>query len=161
MSGRAAVQDVWSEPAPRAISRLGPDEHLPQALAATAAAVGGLMARICEDRFGVSIAEWRSMALIAAEDGETGAARLSCASAGRPVADHSLHALVWRGVVERTPAGARLTPAGRRLYERILPLAAAYEATLVAGLTPGEVAALKLLLKRLRSAAERLGGEGS
>jgi hypothetical protein len=128
MSGRAAIRDAWLEPTPR----LAPDEHLPQALAATAAAVGGLMARICEDRFGMSIAEWRSMALIAGENGEVSAERLSCASAYRSLADHTLQTLVWRGVVERTAAGARLTPAGQSLYERILPLAAAYEATLVA-----------------------------
>ena len=49
---------------------------------------------------------------------------------------------------------------GRRLHAEIAPLALAYEAALLAGLAPAEVAQLKRLLQRLEGAAARLSGEG-
>jgi DNA-binding MarR family transcriptional regulator len=53
-----------------------------------------------------------------------------------------------------------LTPEGRRLYAEIAPLALAYEAALIAGLTPDEVSMMRRLLLRLQSAATMLAGEG-
>jgi len=53
-----------------------------------------------------------------------------------------------------------LTETGRRLHAEIAPLALAYEAALLAGLAPAEVAQLKRLLQRLEGAAARLSGEG-
>ena len=68
--------------------------------------------------------------------------------------------LTKRGVVETGAGRLALSAEGRRLYEEIAPLALAWEAALVTGFSPGEVTALRRLLKRLRVAAERLGGEG-
>ena len=53
-----------------------------------------------------------------------------------------------------------LTLEGSRLHAEIAPLALAYEAALLAGLAPAEVATLKRLLSRLEAAAARLSGEG-
>jgi DNA-binding MarR family transcriptional regulator len=53
-----------------------------------------------------------------------------------------------------------LTPEGRRMHGEIAPLALGYEAALISGLPPDEVALLKRLLGRLQSAAARLA-EGS
>jgi DNA-binding MarR family transcriptional regulator len=53
----------------------------------------------------------------------------------------------------------RLTSDGARLYEQIAPLALAYEAALISGLAPQEVALLKRLLSRLQGAASVLAGE--
>jgi DNA-binding MarR family transcriptional regulator len=52
-----------------------------------------------------------------------------------------------------------LTEAGRALHSEIAPLALAYEAALISGLTPDEVALLKRLLVRLQAAAGQLAGE--
>ena len=53
----------------------------------------------------------------------------------------------------------RLTTMGRGLYSEIAPLAKAYEAALLTGLAPNEVALLKRLLGRLEAAAARLSGQ--
>ena len=53
-----------------------------------------------------------------------------------------------------------LTPEGAGLHAEIAPLALAYEAALIAGLAPEEVALLKRLLSRLQSAAGQLAGDG-
>ena len=52
-----------------------------------------------------------------------------------------------------------LTAIGRSLYAEIAPLAKAYEAALLTGLAPNEVATLKRLLLRLEAAAARLSGD--
>jgi len=52
-----------------------------------------------------------------------------------------------------------LSDQGRELHTEIAPLALAYEAALIAGLTPAEVETLKRLLSRLETAATRLSGE--
>jgi len=136
------------------------EAHLPHALGAAAIAVGRLIARAYQDRFGLSVIEWRLMALLA----EIGPAAerdiFARAAADRPVARRAVRALIKRGVAEAGGGRLALTADGRRLYDEIAPLALAWEATLVTGFSPGEVTALKHLLKRLRAAAERLGGEG-
>jgi DNA-binding MarR family transcriptional regulator len=156
MSGEAAaVAGAQVDEAPR----LKLDTHLPHALGATAIAVGRLIARAYEARFGLSVIEWRLMALLA-EIGPAGEAEVFArAAADRPVARRAVRALGRRGLARAGAGTLALTPEGRRVYEEIAPLAIAWEATLVAGLSPGEVTALKLLLKRVRAAAERLGGE--
>jgi DNA-binding MarR family transcriptional regulator len=54
-----------------------------------------------------------------------------------------------------------LTAEGAGLHAEIAPLALAYEAALIAGLAPEEVALLRRLLTRLQSAAGQLAGEAS
>ena len=54
-----------------------------------------------------------------------------------------------------------LSPQGASLYAEISPLALAYEAALISGLSPDEVAMVKRLLTRLQQAAGQLGGEPS
>ncbi|MFN9925449.1 MAG: MarR family winged helix-turn-helix transcriptional regulator, partial [Phenylobacterium sp.] len=52
-----------------------------------------------------------------------------------------------------------LTPEGRALHAEITPLALAYEAALIEGLSPQEVTLLKRLLGRVQAAAGQLSGE--
>jgi DNA-binding MarR family transcriptional regulator len=76
------------------------------------------------------------------------------------------HGLVTRHLVGRAAHEAdgrshilTLTEQGRELHAEIAPLALAYEAALLSGLTPAEVETLKRLLMRLESAAGKLAGE--
>jgi DNA-binding MarR family transcriptional regulator len=156
ISGPAAFANAPSNEAPR----LSLETHLPHALGTAAIAVGRLIARAYQDRFGLSVIEWRLMALLAEIGPAAEPEVFARAAADRPVARRALRALVKRGVAEAGPGGLALTAEGRRLYDEIAPLALAWEAALVTGFSPGEVTALKHLLRRLRAAAERLGGEG-
>ena len=56
-------------------------------------------------------------------------------------------------------AALTLSRDGRTLFAEIAPLALAYEAALIAGLAPSEVAMMKRLLSRLQTAASALAGE--
>jgi DNA-binding MarR family transcriptional regulator len=156
ISGHAAFANAPESEAPR----LRLESHLPHALGAASIAVGRLISRAYQDRFGLSVIEWRLMALLAEIGPAPELVVFAGAATDRPVARRAMKALVKRGVAEAGPAGLALTDEGRRLYAEIAPLALAWEDALVTGFSPGEVTALKHLLKRLRAAAERLGGEG-
>ncbi len=155
MSGKAVALGAQSDDPPR----LSLDNHLPHALGAAAISVGRLIARAYEGRFGLSVIEWRLMALLAEIGPAPGAVVFARAASDGPVAQHAVQALIDRDFAGGDGGALALTAEGRRVYEAIAPLALAWEAALLTGFTPGEVTALRHLLKRLAAAAERLGGE--
>jgi len=133
------------------------DDHLPYALARAAEAVGRLIARAHEERFGLGPADWRMLARLADSDGPL---TLAQARAAEDVgARRAVRGLMRRGLAEAGPQGVTLTDEGRRTHLAIAHLALAYEAALVSGLTPAEVTTLRRLLRLVAGAAERLGGE--
>lgn len=71
--------------------------------------------------------------------------------------------LMAAGLVERATddqdrrrSALRLSPAGRAMHDRIVPLALEYEQALWAGLTPAERAEFERLVERLQARAETL-----
>lgn len=154
--------------------RLRLDGYLPYRLSVASNAVSGLIARAYQDRFGLTIPQWRLICVLA-EDGQAetgpGGGLTQAQVVARTVMDkvtvsRAAQGLVKRQLVSRSDHHAdgrshvlELTAEGRRLYADIAPLALAYEAALIAGLSPDEVALLKRLLVRLQSAAGQLAGE--
>ena len=142
------------------------DAYLPYRLSVASNAVSGLIARAYEDRFGLTVPQWRLVCVLA-EDGALSQAKLVARTVmDKVTVSRAAHGLVKRHLVDRTDntADARshvlaLTPEGRSLYAEIAPLALAYEAALIAGLAPEEVTLLKRLLGRLQAAAGQLSGE--
>ena len=142
------------------------DAYLPYRLSVASNAVSGLIARAYEDRFGLTIPQWRLICVLA-EDGPVTQGHI----VARTVMDKVTVSRAAQGLVRRRLVGRSehkgdgrshvlaLTPEGRRLHGEIAPLALAYEAALIAGLSPDEVALLKRLLGRLQAAAGQLAGE--
>ncbi len=141
------------------------DEYLPFRLSVASNGVSRLIARAYEDRFGLSIPQWRLMAVLA-EGGLTPQAIVARTAMDKVTVSRAANGLEGRRLVARTANAAdgrshslALTETGRRLHGEIAPLALAYEAALLTGLAPAEVAQLKRLLQRLEAAAARLSGE--
>jgi DNA-binding MarR family transcriptional regulator len=141
------------------------DEYLPFRLSVASNAVSKLIARAYEDRFGLTIPQWRLVSILA-EAPLTQAALLARTAMDKVTVSRAAQAVVGRRLAERipNPSDARshalaLTPEGQRLYADIAPLALAYEAALLAGLAPEEVRTLKRLLQRLEAAATQLSGQ--
>jgi DNA-binding MarR family transcriptional regulator len=144
------------------------DGYLPYRLSVASNAVSSLIARAYEDRFGLSIPQWRLICVLA-EDGSLSQVQI----VARTVMDKVTVSRAAQGLVKRRLIGRSqnqsdgrshvlaLTAEGRGLYAEIAPLALAYEAALIAGLAPDEVKLLKRLLGRLQSAAGQLAGETS
>lgn len=142
------------------------DAFLPYRLSVTSNLVSRLFARRYADEFGLTIAEWRVMAVVGA-DGTASAsdvrartgmdkAKVSRAVAGL-LARRLVRRIAHRG--DRRVEPLALTPAGRAAFEAIVPRARALEAELAAGLPPGQRAALEAALRHIATRAAMLGAE--
>lgn len=142
------------------------DDYLPYRLSVASNAVSGLIARAYEDRFGLTIPQWRLICVLAEDGGLTQGALVTRTVMDKVTVSRAAQGLLKRRLVARSEHQAdgrshllALTVEGQRLYAEIAPLAQAYEAALIAGLAPAEVALLKRLLSRLQGAASALVGE--
>jgi DNA-binding MarR family transcriptional regulator len=151
---------------PEAAEPLSLADYVPYRLSVASNAVSRLIARAYEDRFGLSIPQWRLMSVLA-EGSLTQQAAVTRTAMDKVRVSRAAQDLVERRLavrlanrIDRRSHSLELTAAGRRLFAEIAPLALAYEAALLAGLAPGEVATLKRLLGKLEDAAAQLyGGE--
>ena len=141
------------------------DEYMPYRLSIASNAVSKLIARAYEDRFGLTIPQWRLMAVLA-EKPLTQQAIVARTAMDKVTVSRAAQGLVNRHLVGRAAHEVdgrshllALTEQGRELHAEIAPLARAYEAALLSGLTPAEVETLKRLLLRLETAAGRLSSE--
>ena len=144
------------------------DSYLPYRLSVASNAVSGLIARAYEDRFGLSIPQWRLVCVLAEDGGLSQVQIVARTMMDKVTVSRAAQGLVKRRLIARTQnrMDARshvlaLTEAGRNLHAEIAPLALAYEAALIAGLDAGEVSLLKRLLGRLQAAAGELAGESA
>lgn len=141
------------------------DSYLPYRLSVASNAVSGLIARAYEDRFGLSIPQWRLICVLAEDGGLTQGQIVARTVMDKVTVSRAAQGLVKRRLVQRSDHHAdgrshvlALTEQGRGLHAEIAPLALAYEAALISGLAPDEVALLKRLLGRLQAAAGQLAG---
>jgi DNA-binding MarR family transcriptional regulator len=142
------------------------DGYLPYRLSVASNAVSGLIARAYQDRFGLTIPQWRLICVLA-EGGELTQAKIVARTVmDKVTVSRAAQGLLNRRLVARSDHHAdgrshvlALTQEGVSLHAEIAPLALAYEAALIAGLRPEEVALLKRLLARLQSAAGQLAGD--
>lgn len=143
------------------------DAYLPYRLSVASNAVSSLIARAYEDRFALSIPQWRLICVLAEDGPMTQVQIVARTVMDKVTVSRAAQALTKRRLVgrRRNAADGRsqvlaLTAEGRGLHAEIAPLALAYEAALISGLAPEEVTLLKRLLARLQSAAGQLGGAG-
>jgi len=151
-------------PAPgQAARRLRLEDYLPYRLSVAANAVSQLIARAYVDRFGLSVPQWRLMAVLGEESPLT-----QQALCGRTVMDKVTVMRAARGLTRRRllkrQANAEdgrshrlsLTAAGARMYAEVTPLALEYESLLLRDLAPLEARKLDQWLRRLQQAAAAL-----
>lgn len=142
------------------------DGYLPYRLSVASNAVSGLIARAYQDRFGLTVPQWRLICVLAEDGGLTQNQLVARTVMDKVTVSRAAQGLQRRHLVDRSDHHAdgrshvlALTQQGAGLYAEIAPLALAYEAALISGLSPEEVAMLKRLLHRLQQAAGQLAGE--
>ena len=138
---------------------------LPYELSVTANRVSRLFARRYADAFGLAIPEWRCLAVIGRHGliPATGIAERTAMD--KVKVSRAVASLLAKGLIRRSPhpADRRLallafTPKGRRIYERIIPLARRTEAELMAALGPADRAALSAMLARIAAQVQVIDG---
>jgi DNA-binding MarR family transcriptional regulator len=160
MPARAA-NDVAAPARVRKPIRL--QQFLPYRLAVLAEQVSRTLAHIYADRFDLSRPEWRVLAGLA-ELGEIPAKDISDhTTLDKMAVSRAVAALEAKGHLTRSddPHDRRnrilhLTPSGRALYERVVPLALAREEYLLGALAPEDRAALDRILTALLTRAREL-----
>ena len=141
--------------------RLG--DYLPYRLAVTSNLVSRLVARAYHARFGLTIWEWRVIALLGEGRPMTAQAISDVAAMDKVSVSRAVRSLVERGLLDRERNNAdgrsrllRLTDAGGGIYRDITPVALEAEAALLAGLDTGEIEQLAAVLDRVRERALEL-----
>ncbi len=145
-------------------ARLVLDDFIPYRLSVASNSVSDAIARAYEALFGLTIPEWRLVAVIAESEGITQQAIGAATRMDKVTVSRAAIALVERGLLARQPnPGDRrshllgLTEAGRRLYAAVAPEALALEQRLLAAFAPEEIAAFVATLRRIEAAALSLG----
>lgn len=142
------------------------DKFLPYRLSIASNRVSGAVATAYQALFGLRIAEWRLIAVIAESDGMTQQALGLATEMDKVSVSRAAIALVERGLLVRRPNPEdqrshllSLTVAGARLYESVAPKALELEARIFAGFSAGELASFVAMLDRVSKAAAALQPE--
>ncbi|WP_162530429.1 MarR family winged helix-turn-helix transcriptional regulator [Rhodovastum atsumiense] len=123
----------------------------------TASRTSRLFARRYEAAFGLSIAEWRVLAVVGRFGTITPSAVAERTDMDKVKVSRATASLVAANLLEQGPAPhdgrarlLRLTRKGRAVHDGIIPLAMSLEAQIAAGLTEQEWAMLRTCLRRLQ-----------
>ena len=139
------------------------EDFLPYQISVAANRISRLFARRYSQAFGISIAEWRVMAVLGrfgtlSPGGITERTEMDKVKVSRAAARLAAAGLLL-SEPDKADGRARrfgLTPRGLRMHAAIIPLARALEAELAAGMSPADWQALHLLLPRITEHARGL-----
>jgi DNA-binding MarR family transcriptional regulator len=136
-------------------------EHfLPYRLSVLSNRLSQGIAATYEARFGLSVTEWRVIAILGRYPGVSATEVAQRAAMDKVAISRAVRRLIDSGRLEREPNDAdrrerhlRLTPAGRSIYNEIVPAALDYENRIRTALTTAENRALEQLVAKLERIA--------
>jgi len=139
------------------------EKFLPYRLSVLSNRLSAAIAEAYSRRFGLSIPEWRVMAVLALAPGVSAAEVADRTAMDKVAVSRAVGRLISTGRAQREiSAGDRrrseleLTPEGRRIYRRVAPALRRYESELLAGLDTRDQQQLESLLRRLETRAAAL-----
>ena len=144
------------------MTRLVLDDFVPYRLSVTSNLVSDAIAQTYEALFGLTIPEWRVIAVVAEESGMNQAAVGVRTRMDKVTVSRTAVALVGRGLLTRGAHDDRrshrltLTPAGQDLYAQVAPKALELEQRILAQFDPAEVRQFVSMLHRLEVVARGL-----
>ncbi|MEQ9331301.1 MarR family winged helix-turn-helix transcriptional regulator [Thalassobaculum sp.] len=152
-------------PSPEAADGLVLDRFLPYRLAVLANTVSRAIARLYADRFGITIPEWRVLAILGDSGPATSTEIRDRSAMDKVQVSRAIQRLLAARLVSRRtdPADRRratiaMSPEGAAVYREVVPLARSREAILLDGFTADERRTLDRLLDRLGERAGALAG---
>ena len=144
--------------------RLTLDNFVPYRLSATSNVVSDVIARAYEALFGLSIPEWRVLAVVAERDGVTQQGICTATRMDKVTVSRATIALVDRGLVIRAPNRAdrrsrllALTRPGRTLYADVAPKALELENRIFSSFPTEEVERFSAMLRAIEARALEVG----
>jgi len=141
-------------------------EFLPYMLSFTSNAVSGRIAVEYRTRFGLSIPEWRVMAVLGDFGPLTQRELTRLTLMDKVAVNRACKVLEDRELAERTPNTQdgrshllELTEIGVKMHDEIMPLAVAMEERIFASFSKSEVAQFREMLERVRAGLADFDGE--
>lgn len=138
-------------------------EFLPYRLSALAEVVSGVFAKRYDERFGLSIAEWRVMAVVGEGPPQSTQQVIDRTGMDRVRVSRAVIRLADKGLLQRHPQpGDRraqmlsLSPGGSEIYGRIVPLARDMQKHLASALDDEERRQLDITLGKLMQRAREM-----
>lgn len=139
------------------------DDYLPYRLSVAANAVSELISDAYRARFGLTIPQWRLVAVLGEGGPMTQQALCARTLMDKVTVSRAAMALTERGLTARSPNAAdgrshrlELTAEGQALYADVAPTALAYEAELLDAFSAFDQRTSMSLLRRLEDAARAL-----
>jgi DNA-binding MarR family transcriptional regulator len=147
--------------------KLDLEHFLPYRLSVLSNTVSSALAGAYARRFGLTIPQWRVVAVLARSPGLSAAGVAERTAMDKVAVSRAVAGLARSGRVRRVQAVSdrrrsvlTLTARGHAVYRQIVPLALAYERRLLGELSPAEQAQFDRLLGRLQKRSWLLGPAG-
>lgn len=161
MRRRAHRRGTTADMKPPVTLRL--DQFMPYRMSVASNMMSDVIASAYRALFGLNIAEWRLIAVLAERVSSTQNELCAATKMDKVTISRAAIALTDRGLIERSANAAdkrshlvSLTEEGRALYTQVVPKALALEKELLADFTVAEVDTFIALLLRLQASAERM-----
>ncbi len=145
--------------------RLILDRFIPYRLSVLTNQVSSAIARRYSERFGLSIPEWRVMAVLGETPGLSAREVALRTAMDKVQVSRAVASLIAAGRLERTPddddarvGHLALTAKGRTVYDQIVPLALQLEERFLSTLTATERKLFERLLTKLAKQTEAISG---
>jgi DNA-binding MarR family transcriptional regulator len=147
-------------------NRIDLERFLPYRLSVLTNLVSGAIASVYEQRFGLTIPEWRVIAVLARFPGLSAAevaanTRMDAVAVSRAVTRLLRDGRIRRSIAadDRRRSILRLSAAGESVYREIAPVALRYEHSLLEGLEHAEIEGLDVVLGKLTARAQALSAD--
>lgn len=143
------------------------DDFIPYRLSVTSNVVSDVIATAYEALFGLSIPEWRVIAVVAENDGVTQQEICATTRMDKVMVSRAAIALVDRELIARAPNRAdrrsrllALTRAGRKLYADVAPKALEFEQRIFENFPAEEVERFIAMLRAIEARALEVAKDG-
>ena len=140
------------------------EEFLPYRLSVLSHTVSTTIAGVYEKRFGVTIPEWRVIAILGRFPGLSAVDVAERTLMDKVAVSRAVTKLIKNGRIDRQFADAdrrrsilNLSEEGRKVHDEIAPLALQFEHELLDGIAAADVETLSTVMDSLMSKAHRLG----
>ncbi len=141
------------------------EDFLPYRLSITSHTVSTNIARVYEKRFGVSIPEWRVIAVLGRYPGLSAVEVADRTLMDKVAVSRAVTKLIKNGRIDREFADAdrrrsilNLSEEGRKVHNEIAPLALDFERQLLQDISEEDYQTFLAVLEKLLEKAEQLGG---
>ncbi len=140
------------------------EDFLPYRLSITSHTVSTNIARVYEKRFGVSIPEWRVIAILGRFPGLSAVEVAERTFLDKVAVSRAVTKLIKNGRIDRQFADAdrrrsilKLSEEGQKVHNEIAPLALEFERQLVADISEDDYETFNAILEQLLDKARQLG----